>query len=432
LRRLGVGIIGCGRISGHHARGYLSCKEDEIVATCDLSEEKAKQKAHELGAKRVYTDYHRLLKDDEVDIVGIYTFHSNHAQITIDAAEAGKHISCQKPIAMRRKDADEVVRVVRKAGIKYQYMELDAWTEPIVKVRNLIKAGEIGEPRLINVTNRPGPYIEYLDKFLGRTPNMEYTPLYGVMSSPEEYEKREERMMKRLPDELRNALIEENKWFPGPKERMEMRQSGRGTLARKEMERRERLREVHPSFFDAGDLDEYGISWRCLDVTVHWVGAVVSIMGGFERVGSMMEFIQTKSPRDPSKTMFMNRAPVIMWKHKTGNRYGTQIGEGSEDGYKVYTVYGIKGTLRINHNNGGPKAITLWEEDPETDDYRRAIDFDLSEGYWWPAARLAARDHIDAILQDRDPKLTVEDGREVLFFLYAMGKSAKEGKIVEI
>ena len=65
MRKLGVGLIGCGRISDLHAKGYMTSDKAEIVAVCDISEVRAKEKASKWGAKRYYINYKDLLKDDE-------------------------------------------------------------------------------------------------------------------------------------------------------------------------------------------------------------------------------------------------------------------------------------------------------------------------------------------------------------------------------
>ena len=86
------GIIGCGKISGSHARAITKSKKTSLVAVCDIIEEKAKELAKAHRVKKVYTDYKEMLKDPEIDVVSICTPSGMHGEMCIEAAKAGKHI----------------------------------------------------------------------------------------------------------------------------------------------------------------------------------------------------------------------------------------------------------------------------------------------------------------------------------------------------
>jgi len=146
---LGVGFIGCGRISDLHALAYKDFKKAKIVATCDSVEEKAKQKAKIWGAEKYYTDYTKLLKDPSVDVVEILLPHHLHHDVAISTAEAGKHVSVQKPMAMDLKEADEMILAARKAGVKFKVFENFVFYPPHVKARELIDKKEIGTPSMV-------------------------------------------------------------------------------------------------------------------------------------------------------------------------------------------------------------------------------------------------------------------------------------------
>ncbi|NLB37482.1 MAG: Gfo/Idh/MocA family oxidoreductase, partial [Clostridiales bacterium] len=101
-KKLRVGIIGCGGIAnGKHMPALKTINEAEMVAFCDIIEEKAVEAAEKYGidGSTVYTDYKELLKDKSIDVVHVCTPNRSHSFITVDALEAGKHVMCEKPMA---------------------------------------------------------------------------------------------------------------------------------------------------------------------------------------------------------------------------------------------------------------------------------------------------------------------------------------------
>lgn len=156
MDKIRIGIIGCGRISDLNALGYLKNDNAKIVAVCDVNEERAEEKAKAWGAKKVYKNYHDLLKDPEVDAAEILTPHHLHAEMTTAAAEAGKHISVQKPMAMNVKEANEMIKAARKAGVKLKIAENFVWYPPFMKAKELLEKGEIGEPILVRIKSGAG------------------------------------------------------------------------------------------------------------------------------------------------------------------------------------------------------------------------------------------------------------------------------------
>ncbi len=121
--RLRVGVIGCGgRGVGAHIATLLKMKETdnvEVNAVCDVFDKRARQAAQLTGG-RAYQDYRELLTNKDVDIVVIATPDHWHGQMAIDAAGAGKHIYCEKPMTHTVEEAKRVVAKVREAGVKMQ------------------------------------------------------------------------------------------------------------------------------------------------------------------------------------------------------------------------------------------------------------------------------------------------------------------------
>ena len=121
--RLRGGVIGCGiRGVRAHIATLLKMKEADAVdvtAVCDVFDKRAQQAAQMTGAKP-YQDYRRLLEDKDIDFVVIATPDHLHAQMAIDAASAGKHIYCEKPMTHSVEEAKRVVAKVRETGVKMQ------------------------------------------------------------------------------------------------------------------------------------------------------------------------------------------------------------------------------------------------------------------------------------------------------------------------
>ena len=113
-----VGIVGCGRISDLHEMGYRGREDARIVAVCDARRKHAREKARAWGveADKVYTDYHKLLADPEIGLVELLVPHHLHAEMTVAACQAGKHVSVQKPMALTVPEEDRMTQVAELAG----------------------------------------------------------------------------------------------------------------------------------------------------------------------------------------------------------------------------------------------------------------------------------------------------------------------------
>lgn len=123
-----IGIIGCGGVAnGKHMPSIKKLEDCEMVAFCDLIPERAEKAAKEYGTPdaKVYTDYKELLADGSIDSVRVLTQNRWHAQISCDAMRAGKHVLCEKPMAINYEEAKEMLRVQKETGrvltIGYQH-----------------------------------------------------------------------------------------------------------------------------------------------------------------------------------------------------------------------------------------------------------------------------------------------------------------------
>ena len=111
-----MGIVGVGNIAEMNVPGYLEHVRCDVVALCDPRREKVEARAREWGVPKAYTSLDELLADDEVDAVEILTPTHLHKEHVIAAARAGKHISCQKPMANSVADAREMMDEVERGG----------------------------------------------------------------------------------------------------------------------------------------------------------------------------------------------------------------------------------------------------------------------------------------------------------------------------
>jgi len=116
-----VGIIGCGGIAnGKHLPSLAKLKNVEMVAFCDIIEERAiKAKAtYGTDKAKVYTDYKKLLEDKTIDVVHVLTPNRSHSIITVDALESGKHVMCEKPMAISLAEAQKMLDASKHTGKK--------------------------------------------------------------------------------------------------------------------------------------------------------------------------------------------------------------------------------------------------------------------------------------------------------------------------
>lgn len=145
MGKLKIAVIGCGSIAQHrHLPEYKFNKNVEIVAVCDINEERANQVAEKYEAK-VYTDYKELLQSGEVDAVSVCTPNYLHAPISIAALEAGIHVLCEKPMATSYEEADAMISAAEKNGKKLMIAHNQRFVKSHQKARQLIESGEVGK-----------------------------------------------------------------------------------------------------------------------------------------------------------------------------------------------------------------------------------------------------------------------------------------------
>ena len=163
--KIGVGVIGTGRIGKLHVE-HLSqnISEADLVAICSLDTKTAESFADQFTIPTITTDYHTLISNSQIDAVIVASSTDTHVEICRAAAAAGKHIFCEKPIALALDQIDEILASVEDAGVKFQVGFNRRFDTNFMQVHEAINSGEIGEPHILHIISRDPapPPIEYV------------------------------------------------------------------------------------------------------------------------------------------------------------------------------------------------------------------------------------------------------------------------------
>lgn len=147
-KKLRIGIIGCGGIAnGKHMPALAKQPNAEMVAFCDIEENRAREAAVKFGIEEaaVYTDYRELLKDRSIDVVHVCTPNDSHAEISIAAMEADKHVMCEKPMAKTAADARRMVEVAKRTGKKFTVGYNNRYRPDSMYLQQVCSDGDLGE-----------------------------------------------------------------------------------------------------------------------------------------------------------------------------------------------------------------------------------------------------------------------------------------------
>jgi predicted dehydrogenase len=146
-KKLKIGLIGSGGIAqGLHMPAYAHFEDMcEMVAVCDINEETAKKCAEKYNIKTVVTDYKDLLAIKEIDAVSVTTPNAAHMQPTIDALAAGKHVLCEKPLAMNAEEARKMCKAAKDAKKILMVALPNRFNGPATFLKKYIDAGRMGD-----------------------------------------------------------------------------------------------------------------------------------------------------------------------------------------------------------------------------------------------------------------------------------------------
>ncbi len=163
--KINFGIIGAGRIGNVHAESLAyRLPEANILAISDVFEEAATQTAARFSIPKSTSDYREILDDPAIGAVAICSSTDTHTQFISEAAKAGKHIFCEKPIALDLAAIDAALATVEKCGVKLQLGFNRRFDPNFAHLQQTVANGTIGEPQILRITSRDPspPPIEYV------------------------------------------------------------------------------------------------------------------------------------------------------------------------------------------------------------------------------------------------------------------------------
>jgi len=177
-----VGIIGCGKIAQYrHIPEYLANETAKIVGYFDLNKNRAQKLAEEFGGK-TYESYQDLLANKEIDAVSVCTSNISHAEITLAALKAGKHVLCEKPMATTLADCKAMVDTADAQGRFLMIGQNQRMAKAHVRAKALLASGLIGEILSFRTTfGHPGPETWSIDPGLDTWFFDETVAVMGVM-----------------------------------------------------------------------------------------------------------------------------------------------------------------------------------------------------------------------------------------------------------
>lgn len=158
MKKLRVGVVGCGSIAKYrHLPEYHVNQNVELVALCDIVQERAELASEQYGGK-VYTDYKEMIDREELDIVSVCTPNYLHAPVSIYASKAGVNVLCEKPMATSKEEADEMIAAAKESGKKLMIAHNQRFVPSHQKARQLIESGEVGKIYSFRTAfGHPGP-----------------------------------------------------------------------------------------------------------------------------------------------------------------------------------------------------------------------------------------------------------------------------------
>lgn len=144
MRKFSFGLIGCGRIAPNHARNIAELEQAELKAVCDVIPEKAEHFSRTYGGE-AYTDYRKMLERKDIDIISIATPSGIHAELGIAAAQAGKHVIVEKPMALSLYDADRLIAACRENHVYLGVCHQNRFNLVVKKLRQALEDGRFGQ-----------------------------------------------------------------------------------------------------------------------------------------------------------------------------------------------------------------------------------------------------------------------------------------------
>ena len=162
MDKVRVGLIGSGFVSSIHAEAFKHVPTAEVVAVASPSRGHAEQFAQSFGIPRFYKDFRSLLDDKDIDLVVLGLPNDRHCETTLQAAQAGKHVVVEKPMALNLADCDRMIDACRRAGVILGYAEELCFAPKYVRLKRLVDEGALGRVHLVKQSEKhDGPHTDW-------------------------------------------------------------------------------------------------------------------------------------------------------------------------------------------------------------------------------------------------------------------------------
>lgn len=148
MAKVRVGLIGVGGMGGCHFYNYEKIADAELVAVCDVRENVAKEKVGDRNIK-IYTDYNKMIKNEDLDMIDICTPSFLHADMAVKLLKKGYHVLCEKPMTLNTRDAKRVAAIANQSEKNFMVAHVVRFMAPYTYLRNVIETKELG--RLIRL-----------------------------------------------------------------------------------------------------------------------------------------------------------------------------------------------------------------------------------------------------------------------------------------
>jgi len=159
MKKIGIGLIGCGLWGSIHARTYQASPLVKSMAVCDQDLDRAIQFAKKYGFNSYTTDVQEILSNPDIEAVSIATPDHTHTPILLEALKAGKHVLVEKPLAMTVEECDLILKTRDEQGVKLMVDFHNRWNIPFLQVRKMVESGELGDLMMMHVKLNDTIYV---------------------------------------------------------------------------------------------------------------------------------------------------------------------------------------------------------------------------------------------------------------------------------